>query len=143
MSSIEQKIEEIVMPIIEDEGYVLVDIEYRKSGKFSILRIFIDRKEGGITIKELEEISKKISLALDVEDPIENSYTLEVSSPGLDRELVKDRELKWAISKKVKIFFKNGSTYEGFLNSFNDEEIVVSGKVYKRVDILKIKLNEV
>ena len=60
MSSIEQKIEEIVVPIIEGEGYVLVDIEYKKSGKFSILRIFIDRMEGGITIRELEEISKKI-----------------------------------------------------------------------------------
>jgi ribosome maturation factor RimP len=122
---------------------VLVDIEYKRSGKFGILRIFIDRKEGGITIRELEEISKKISLALDVEDPIENSYTLEVSSPGLDRDLVKDRELKWAISKKVKIFLKNGTTYEGFLNSFNDDEIVISGNVYKRSEILKIKLNEV
>ncbi len=131
------------MPIIEGEGYVLVDIEYKKSGKFSILRIFIDRKEGGITIKELEEISKKISLALDVEDPIESSYTLEVSSPGLDRDLVKDRELKWAISKKVKVFLKDGNTYEGFLNSFNDDEIVISGNVYKRNEVLKIKLNEV
>jgi ribosome maturation factor RimP len=143
MSSIEQKIEEIVMPIIESDGYVLVDIEYKRSGKFGILRIFIDRKEGGITIRELEEISKKISLALDVEDPIENSYTLEVSSPGLDRDLVKDRELKWAISKKVKIFLKSGTTCEGFLNSFNDDEIVISGNVYKRSEILKIKLNEV
>ena len=143
MSSIEQKVEEIVMPIIEDEGYVLVDIEYKRSGKFGILRIFIDRKEGGITIKELEEISKKISLALDVEDPIENSYTLEVSSPGLDRELVKDRELKWAISKKVKVFLKDGNTYEGFLNDFNDDEIIISGKAYRRSEILKIKLNEV
>ena len=57
--------------------------------------------------------------------------------------MVKDRELKWAVSKKVKVFLKSGNTYEGFLNSFNDDEVVISGNVYKRSDILKIKLNEV
>jgi len=142
MSDIELKVEEIITPIIQAYDYILVDIEY-KGGKHGILRIFVDRKDGGITIKEIEKLSKEISLALDVEDPIKESYILEVSSPGLDRELVKDRELKWAISKKVKVFLKNGNVEEGFLNNFNNEEIIVSGKAYKRDEITKIKLNEV
>ncbi len=137
------KIESIVSPILKMYGYILVDIEYKKGGKIGLLRIFVDRKEGGITMKEIEKLSKEISLALDAEDPIEKSYILEVSSPGLDRELVKDRELSWAISKKVKLFLKDGSSYEGFLNSFNEDEVVVSGKAYKRKEIAKIKLNEV
>ncbi|MEO0143751.1 MAG: ribosome maturation factor RimP [candidate division WOR-3 bacterium] len=138
----EEKIEAIVSPIIEKSGYILVDIEYR-GGKIGILRIFVDRKGGGITIKEIEKLSKEISLALDTEDIIENSYILEVSSPGLDRELVKDRELKWAISKKVKLFLKDGSSYEGVLENFNENEVVVSNRHFKRSDIVKMKLNEV
>jgi ribosome maturation factor RimP len=139
---LEEKIEAIVSPIIEKSGYILVDIEYR-GGKIGILRIFVDRKGGGITIKEIEKLSKEISLALDTEDIIENSYILEVSSPGLDRELVKDRELKWAISKKVKLFLKDGSSYEGVLENFNENEVVVSNRHFKRSDIVKMKLNEV
>lgn len=139
---VELKVEEFIKPVIEAYGYVLVDIEY-KGGKYGILKIFVDRPDGGITIKEIEKLSKEISLILDAENIIEERYILEVSSPGLDRELNKDRELKWAISKKVKLFLKNGSTFDGKLESFNEGEVVVSGKVYKRAEISKIKLNEV
>ncbi|MEO0202322.1 MAG: ribosome maturation factor RimP [candidate division WOR-3 bacterium] len=138
----EEKIEAIISPIIEKSGYILVDVEY-KGGKIGILRIFVDRKGGGITIKEVENLSKEISLALDTEDIIKNSYILEVSSPGLDRELSKDRELKWAILKKVKLFLKDGSSFEGILEGFNNEEIIVSKRHFKRNEINKIKLNEV
>ncbi|MCS7244623.1 MAG: ribosome maturation factor RimP [candidate division WOR-3 bacterium] len=139
---VELEVEKAIKPIIDAYGYVLVDIEY-KGGKYGILKIFVDRLDGGITIKEIEKLSREISLILDAENIIEERYVLEVSSPGLDRELNKDRELRWAVSKKVKLFLKNGATFGGRLEQFNENEVVVSGKVYKRSEISKIKLDEV
>ena len=85
--------------------------------------------EGHITIKELEALSNELSVMLDVEDPIEGSYTLEVSSPGLDRELKKEREIKWAVGKKVIAHMEDGTS--------------VSGKQVDRQKVKKLKLDEV
>ena len=81
------RIRKIVEEIVETEGYELVDIELKGAGRQRVLRIFID-KEGGISHRDCELISEQASTVLDVEDLIQFSYTLEVSSPGLDRKLV-------------------------------------------------------
>jgi ribosome maturation factor RimP len=141
-NEIEKKVELIVSEIIESRGYILVDIEFRK-GKYSFLKIYIDRKEGNITISEIEKISKEISLILDTEDPIENPYILEVSSPGLDRNLVKDREIKWALNKKVKAFLKDGKVIEGTLQNYDGNFFSISGNEIKKSEVAKLKLNEV
>ena len=85
------RIREIVEEIVETEGYELVDIELEGAGQQRVLRIFID-KEGGISHRDCALISEQAGTVLDVEDLIQFSYTLEVSSPGLDRKLVNEND---------------------------------------------------
>ncbi|HCX63640.1 MAG TPA: ribosome maturation factor RimP, partial [Eubacteriaceae bacterium] len=83
---IEGRIEELAAPMAEDLGYELVDVEYVKEGPNWFLRIYLDKK-GGISMEDCEAFSRPFSELLDREDPIDTSYYLEVSSPGLDRPL--------------------------------------------------------
>ena len=89
--SIESTIEELVQPIIDTNNFELVDVEYVKEAGEYYLRIFVD-KEGGISLNECEVVSRALSEILDVKDPIKDNYYLEVSSPGLDRPLKKDKD---------------------------------------------------
>lgn len=88
MSRVVEQVEGLVLPIIEDLGLELVDIEYQREGHGWVLRLYLD-KEGGITLDDCAEASREISTLLDVEDVIGTAYNLEVSSPGLDRPLKK------------------------------------------------------
>lgn len=83
---IQDDVQEIIQPVIEDLGYKLWGCEYLPQGKHSLLRIYIDREEG-IGIEDCEKVSKQISSTLDVEDPIAGHYQLEISSPGIPRPL--------------------------------------------------------
>jgi len=76
-------------PILESMGLSLWDLEFHKQGPQWLLRIFIDRESGGVTLSDCETVSRDLSAALDVEDIILHAYALEVSSPGLDRTLSK------------------------------------------------------
>ena len=97
-----EKIEAIVTPILEERLLELVEVDFRPSGQRWLLRIFID-KEGGVTIADCEYVSRELSRALDVEDPIEHAYTLEVSSPGLTRALKKLADFTRYRGKKCRI----------------------------------------
>lgn len=83
---LKQNIETLLMPIINEMGYELWGCEYLPQGKYSVLRIFID-KQDGIKIDDCEIVAKEISAILDVEDPIGGNYSLEVSSPGVPRPI--------------------------------------------------------
>ena len=85
------RIRHIIGEIVEAEGYELVDVELKGSGRHRILRIFVDR-EGGISHRDCELISEQVGTVLDVKDLVQFSYTLEVSSPGLDRKLVSSND---------------------------------------------------
>jgi len=85
---LEDKIEAMIRPSIEALGFDLWGIEYLPAGKHSILRIYIDKSEG-VTVEDCAEASYQVGAVLEVEDPISNAYHLEVSSPGLDRQLFK------------------------------------------------------
>ena len=85
----EKKAEELLLPMMEENGFELVDVEYVKEGGSWYLRAYID-KPGGIAINDCELISRALSDKLDEEDFIEDSYILEVSSPGLGRPLKKE-----------------------------------------------------
>lgn len=85
----EEIVTEITLPIVEKNAYELVDVEFVKEGANWYLRVYID-KPGGITIDDCQLVSEELSSKLDKEDPIKQSYFLEVSSPGLDRPLKKD-----------------------------------------------------
>lgn len=88
MSTIDNRLTEMLEPAVEAAGFELVGIEYIRAGKHSILRIFIDH-ENGIDVDACAEVSHQVSAVLDVEDPITTEYNLEVSSPGMDRPLFK------------------------------------------------------
>ena len=129
MANNEEKVEKLLNPIIEDIGYNLYDVEYAKEGKNYFLRIFIDN-EKGIDLNDCEKVNDAISDILDKEDYIKEQYFLEVSSPGIERVLRKDRHLEQNIGEEVnvKLFKKdeNGNKeYQGILKEFNDLEIVI------------------
>ncbi len=101
---ISERVKELVEPIVKSLGYKLFDVEF-KSERGWVLRIIID-KEGGVTIGDCEEVSRKISALLDVEDLIPFSYTLEISSPGLTRELNKPEHYEFFKGRLVKLILK-------------------------------------
>lgn len=129
MAKIEEKVEQLVKDPIEKLGYSLYDVEYVKEGPEYYLRIYID-KESGIDLNDCEKVSNEINEILDKADYIKEQYYLEVSSPGIERKLRKDKHLEQNISNNVEIkLFKkdnNGKKeYTGKLKAFNQEEIII------------------
>ena len=129
MAKIEEKVEQLVKDPIEKLRYSLYDVEYVKEGPEYYLRIYID-KESGIDLNDCEKVSNEINEILDKADYIKEQYYLEVSSPGIERKLRKDKHLEQNISKNVEIkLFKkdnNGKKeYTGKLKAFNQEEIII------------------
>ena len=129
MAKIEEKVEQLVKDPIEKLGYSLYDVEYVKEGPEYYLRIYID-KESGIDLNDCEKVSNEINEILDKADYIKEQYYLEVSSPGIERKLRKDKHLEQNISKNVeiKLFKKDNDVkkeYTGKLKAFNQEEIII------------------
>jgi ribosome maturation factor RimP len=86
-----ERVRQLVRQVVEGQGYELVEVEFKGTGKSSVLRIFIDKADG-ISHRDCELVSEQVGTVLEVEDLIPSSYTLEVSSPGLDRKLVKESD---------------------------------------------------
>ena len=129
MANIEERVEKLVEPIIKKIGYELYDAEYAKEGKNYFLRIFIDNKKG-IDLSDCEKVNDAITDILDEKNYIKEQYFLEVSSPGIERILRKDKHLKQNIGQQinVKLFKKdeNGKKeYLGKLKEFDDLKIVI------------------
>ena len=129
MASIEERVAKLVEPVIEEIGYELYDVEYAKEGKNYFLRIFIDN-EKGIDLNDCEKVNDAITDILDEENYIKEQYFLEVSSPGIERVLRKDKHLKQNIGEEinVKLFKKdeNGQKeYLGKLKEFDDLKIII------------------
>jgi len=99
---IQTQVEALIMPILDDFGYELVDLQYRKEGKGMALCLFID-KPGGITLDDCVTVSREVSAILEIEDPIKSAYRLEVSSPGLDRPLKKPDDFVRFAGHNVKV----------------------------------------
>lgn len=99
---IEQHCTELVTPIIEENGFELVDVEYVKEGSDYYLRVYAD-KEGGINIDDCVMISRSLEGKLDAADRMTDPYILEVSSPGLTRPLKKEKDFKRNLGKKVEV----------------------------------------
>lgn len=98
----ESRAEQMVTPIIEKYQFELVDVEYVKEASNWYLRVFVD-KEGGITIDDCEKVSREFSDLLDLEDFIPDAYILEVSSPGLGRQLKKEKDFRRSLGEEVEI----------------------------------------
>ena len=102
---LDEQIARLVEPMLTIEGYELVDVEVVGSGPRTILRLFID-KQGGVSIDDCASVSEAVDAILDVEDPFESAYTLEVSSPGLDRPLRKPSDWSRFIGHEVDVTFR-------------------------------------
>jgi ribosome maturation factor RimP len=118
----------IVEPVLEQEHFELVDIEYRREKSGWVLRLYVDR-EGGVTVDDCAEISGRVSDVLEVKDIIPHAYNLEVSSPGLDRPLTKEKDFIKALNKKitVKTFepIEGRKNFKGVLRSFDGDRITL------------------
>ena len=129
MANIEEKVTKLLEPIIEKIGYELYDVEYAKEAKNYFLRIFIDN-EKGIDLNDCEKVNDAITDILDEENYIKEQYFLEVSSPGIERILRKEKHLEKNIGEEIniKLFKKddNGQKeYIGKLKDFNEQEITI------------------
>src|ERR1044071_667568 len=99
---LERKLTRLLEPVVEGLGYELVLLEYVPQRGGGLVRLYIDSL-GGITLKDCERVSREVSATLDVEDPIQGNYRLEVSSPGIDRPLVKPEHFERFVGHDVSI----------------------------------------
>lgn len=120
--------EEILLPMVEQHGFELVDVEYVKEGSNWYLRAYID-KPGGITIDDCELISRALSDELDAKDFIGEAYILEVSSPGLSRPLKKDKDFDRNMGKEVEVklykMVDKRKDYEGELKAYDKNTVTI------------------
>jgi len=103
LNTVEKRVFELLDPHIERQGFELVSVEFRKGVRSGILRLFIDRPGGGVSLDELAGVSRMLGDLLDVYDPVEGRYTLEVSSPGVNRPLVKLSHFQAFRGRRVRV----------------------------------------
>ncbi len=102
IKELERRVRDLLKPVVHDMGIGLEYVEMKKMGGKFLVRVFID-KDGGVTLDDCEHASRRIEAVLDVEDPIPYSYTLEVSSPGLDRPLRSPEDFKRFSGKMARV----------------------------------------
>ncbi|MCI5480163.1 MAG: ribosome maturation factor RimP [Lachnospiraceae bacterium] len=144
----EQKAEALILPLIEEHKFELVDVEYVKEGGNWYLRAYID-KPGGINVDDCEVISRAFSDLLDKEDFIEDTYILEVSSPGLGRPLKKDKDFARSIGEEVEVRLyrplNHQKEFTGILKAWDEKTVTLAFEgeeelVFERQDIALIRL---
>jgi len=148
LANIEEKVESLLKDKIESIGYELYDVEYAKEGKNYFLRIFIDKLEG-IDLEDCEKVNNEIVDILDEADYIKEQYFLEVSSPGVERVLRKDKHLENNIGEEIEIKLfkkdeKGNKEYRGILKSFNQDIITLENEIIierKNIAIIKTIFN--
>ncbi len=152
----ETRTEKLLEPIMEENNFELVDVEYVKEAGNWYLRAYID-KEGGITINDCELVNRTLSDIMDKEDFIPDAYILEVSSPGLGRKLKKDKDFRRSIGNDVDIkFFKarklpagrNGKEVHvkeltGTLKSFTKDTITIETEFIENYEIPRAEISTV
>ena len=133
------KVRQLAAPLAAQEGMELVDVEFGGGGGRQILRVFIDR-QGGVSLDDCTAVSRALSAALDVDDPLQGAYDLEVSSPGLDRPLRTPEHFQKYAGEKVRVKTfgplpecENRKTFVGILKGYENEAVVidVDGKVFR------------
>ena len=144
----EQMTEELILPIIESNGFELVDVEYVKEAGTWYLRAYID-KPGGITVDDCEIVSRTFSDILDEKDYIEDTYIFEVSSPGLGRPLKKEKDFARSIGEEVEIrtyrAIDKQKEFIGILIEYDKDTVTIeyedeTTQIFERNDIALIRL---
>jgi ribosome maturation factor RimP len=144
-----KEIETIITPLVEQEGGEIVDLQWRREGHQWVLRLFID-KPNGITLDDCAIFSDRIGAFLDEKNAIEQSYVLEISSPGLDRVIKKDKDFERFAGKAVKVRVKIAESgqrrFAGILKGLQDEKVAVqvgeSVKTFDKKNIDEIRLDD-
>lgn len=138
MASIEEKVQNLIENKIEELGYQLYDVQYVKEGKDYFLRIYIDKSEG-IDLNDCETVNDAISDTLDEASYIKEAYFLEVSSPGIERVLRKEKHFEDNIGNVIDIkLFKpidGKKEYQGILKNFDEEKLQIEEMEGKQVEI--------
>lgn len=128
MSSKLEQLQALLAPIVEALGYQCWGVEFISQGRHSLLRVYIDNPDG-ILIDDCEKVSRQISGVLDVEDPIAGEYTLEVSSPGMDRPLFTLEQFAAHVGAQVKIRlrspYEGRRNFQGVLRGVEEQDVVV------------------
>ena len=144
----ESRVERYLLPLVEEHHFELVDVEYVKEAGTWYLRAYID-KEGGIAVDDCEVISRKLGEWLDKEDFIDESYILEVSSPGLMRPLKKEKDYKRSVGKLIDIkLYKpvdKCKEFTGVLDSYDKDTVTIkmdddTQKTFDRSNLAMIRL---
>lgn len=143
----EKRTEEYLLPIVEKRGFELYDVEFVKEGNDYYLRAYIE-KPGGITINDCVDVSREMNEILDREDYIKEQYIFEVSSPGLDRPLKKDKDFERNIGKNVDIktykAFDKQKEFTGILSAYDKDTVTITFEdgdfTFLRKDISLIRL---
>ena len=144
----ESRTEELLKPIVDSLGLRIYDVEYVKEGSEYYLRAYID-KEGGITIDDCVDVSRKLSDKLDEDDFIDSEYILEVSSPGLGRTLKSDRDFSKSIGRDtdIKLYkpIDKVKEFEGILKAFDNDTLtfLIDGneRVFNKSEVASVKLH--
>lgn len=142
----EAKTEELITPILDANSFELVDVEYVKEAGTWYLRIYID-KPGGITIDDCELVSRAFSEILDQQDYIEDSYIMEVSSPGLLRPIKKDKDFQRNMEKEIEIktykMIDHTKDFVGVLTAFDKETVTImtedGERTFKRNELALVR----
>ncbi|PIP72365.1 MAG: ribosome maturation factor RimP [Nitrospinae bacterium CG22_combo_CG10-13_8_21_14_all_47_10] len=133
---VSQLVTSLIEPVLMAEGLELVDVEYKKEGKNWVLRIYID-KAGGVTVEDCQKVSHLTGDLIDVEETITTPYSLEVSSPGLDRVLKRDKDFLKFKGRKIRLHslspIDNRRKFSGLLTDFRDQTVImeIDGKVFE------------
>ncbi len=130
---ITQTVWQMAEPFAVENGCIIDDVEFKKEGTDYVLRVIIDvtdDENGGVSIDQCEKVSRSLSDALDLSDPIDKAYMLEVSSPGIDRALKRDKDFERFMGREIDIGLykvQNGSkTFTGTLTSYKDGIVTIS-----------------
>ncbi len=136
----------LVQPILDEMNLELVDIEFEKEGKNWFLRVFVD-KPGGIDIEECGIVSEKLSEQLDQQDPVSVPYYLEVSSPGAERPLKKEKDFNDNIGKTIFVSlyepYEGSKTFEGKLTAFDGEFVTIEITVKTRKKAVNVPYKKI
>lgn len=143
----EKQAEELLLPIVEGQGFELVDVEYIKEAGNWYLRGYID-KPGGITVNDCEAVSRIFSDRLDEKDFIEDSYIMEISSPGLDRPLKKEKDFARSVGKTVEIRtyrpIEKQKEFCGVLSAYDSNSVTIEEdgvpRTFEKKEIALIRL---
>ena len=144
MAKVTDVVAALAAPVVEAQDCTLWDVEYIREGGEWFLRLYID-KEGGVSINDCEAVSRPVSDLLDEADPIEGSYTFEVSSAGLERALKKPEHFAACMGAEVDVRLyravDGAKEFTGVLEGYEDGAVTVNGRTLEKKDVAAVRLH--